>query len=261
MTADLPIALGAGHASCSQPLPPDGIQLLVVEDDATLSELLTYNLRRAGYRVLQEFTGPDGLRTAQRRDVALVLLDLMLPGMDGLEVSRAIKEQRPDLPVIMVTAREQRDVVLAGFRSGADDYVVKPFDMEVLLARIGARLARPTRSTGPSVAASPGLVLDTDARVLRSAHGEISLKPKEFELMDLLLSRPGRLFSREEITESVWHHRYLAGSRSLDVHVRRLREKLRLLGVAASIQTVRGAGFRLVMGDDHCGGHAPLPPW
>ena len=129
--------------------------ILLVEDDATISELLAYNLRRAGYDVLRETNGRAGLQAALAGGVGLVLLDLMLPGLDGLTVSREIKRRRPDLPVIMLTARGERETMLKGFQAGADDYVTKPFDLDVLLARIEARLRHPDRrdATGPPGAA------------------------------------------------------------------------------------------------------------
>lgn len=224
-----------------------GPTILVVEDDPTISDLLAYNLRRAGYVVRQEHTGRTGLEAALTEDVALVLMDLMLPGLDGVTAGREIKRHRPQLPLIMLTARSGRTDVLEGFAAGADDYVTKPFDMDVLLARIEARL----RSPAPA-AADPGqvrfanLVLDRNAHALSSPSGAVSLKRKEHALLELLLSAPGHLFPREEIVERVWHHRYLPGSRTLDVHVRRLREKLAHLGAQAEIETVRGVGYRLV---------------
>jgi two-component system alkaline phosphatase synthesis response regulator PhoP len=234
---------------------PIGVRrtILLVEDDPTISELLAYNLRRAGYDVLQEANGRAGLAAALAGDIALVLLDLMLPGLDGLTVSREIKRRRPDLPVIMLTARSERETMLQGFQAGADDYVTKPFDLDVLLARIEARLRRPDpRDAGepPAPPAEVPDILDRDAHTLRGRRGAERLKPKEFALLDLLLSAPGHLFPREEIVTRVWHHRYLPGSRTLDVHVRRLRDKLATLATDVSIQTVRGVGYRLVPSEE-----------
>lgn len=179
-------------------------------------------------------------------------MDLMLPGLDGLAASREIVRRKPALPIIMLTARSERETILEGFGSGADDYITKPFDLDLLLARIQARLRRaPTGISlpgGPAGAATVGtgdLILDRDAHVIRAAHGETALNPKEFDLLELLLSRPGHLFPREEIVERVWHQRYLPASRSLDVHVRRLRTKLEQIGAQVSLQTVRGVGYRL----------------
>lgn len=230
---------------------PVGVRatILVVEDDATISELLAYNLRRAGYDVLQEANGRAGLEAALAGNIALVLLDLMLPGLDGLTVSREIKRRHPDLPVIMLTARDERETMLEGFQAGADDYVTKPFDLDVLLARIEARLRKPDprdAAMPPASLSEAPDILDRDAHALRGRRGTQRLKPKEFALLDLLLSAPGHLFPREEIVTRVWHHRYLPGSRTLDVHIRRLRDKLATLETGVSIQTVRGVGYRLV---------------
>jgi DNA-binding response OmpR family regulator len=225
-------------------------RILVVEDDATISDLLAYNLVRAGYEVRQERTGRSGLEAALAGAADLVLMDLMLPGLDGLTASREIKRHRPALPVIMLTARSERETMLKGFQAGADDYVTKPFDMDVLLARIQARLRvpppAPGRAPGTATGAFADISLDHDAHVLRGPVGSAAVKPKEYDLLDLLLSDPGHLFPRDEIVERVWRHRYLPGSRSLDVHVRRLREKLESVGAEATVETVRGIGYRLV---------------
>ena len=179
-------------------------------------------------------------------------MDLMLPGLDGLAASREIVRRKPSLPIIMLTARSERETILEGFESGADDYIVKPFDIDLLLARIQARLRRSptgitvapdTQKTGSLMTGD--LVLDRDARVMRAPGGEAALNPKEHDLLELLLSRPGHLFPREEIIERVWHQRYLPASRSLDVHVRRLRAKLGEIGAKVELQTVRSVGYRL----------------
>jgi DNA-binding response OmpR family regulator len=226
--------------------------ILLVEDDPTISDLVAYNLRRAGYDVLQEHNGRSGLQTALVSNVDLVLMDLMLPGLDGMAASREIIRRKPTLPIIMLTARSERETILEGFGLGADDYITKPFDLDVLLARIGARLRR-TPSGFPVPSAAPegrslgtgDLILDRDAHVARTPKGEVALNPKEHDLLELLLSRPGHLFPREEIVERVWHQRYLPASRSLDVHVRRLRAKLEGIHAQVELQTVRGVGYRM----------------
>lgn len=230
-----------------------------MEDDRTISDLLAYNLRRTGYEVLQEYNGRDGMQAALTQKVDLVLMDLMLPVLDGLTVTREIVRRKPSLPIMMLTARSEQETVLKGFQVGADDYITKPFDLDVLLARIQARLRRVSSDTvlaaeaaeaagGGSPIGAGGLVLDRDAHVLRAAGGEAALNPKEYDLIELLLSRPGHLFPREEIVEGVWHQRYLATSRTLDVHIRRLRAKLEQIGARVELQTVRGVGYRLTTG-------------
>ena len=226
--------------------------ILLVEDDPTISDLVAYNLRRAGYDVMQEHNGRAGLQTALTRSVDLVLMDLMLPGLDGMAASREIVRRKPALPIIMLTARGERDTILEGFELGADDYIVKPFDLDVLLARIQARLRRVPTGIAVSAGIQDGgslvtgdVVLDRDAHVVRTPHGEVPLNPKEHDLLELLLSRPGHLFPREEIVERVWHQRYLPASRSLDVHIRRLRSKLQQIDARVEVQTVRSVGYRL----------------
>jgi DNA-binding response OmpR family regulator len=227
-------------------------RILLVEDDATISDLIAYNLRRAGYEVLQEHNGRSGLQRALNSAIDLVLMDLMLPGLDGITASREIVRRKPDLPVIMLTARSERETMLEGFDAGADDYVTKPFDIELLLRRIEARLRRTpagipmTHGGGaPATVETGDLVLDRDAHVIRTGRGEVALNPKEYDLLELLMSRPGHLFPREEIVERVWQHKYLPTSRSLDVHVRRLRSKLEQVQAEVTLQTVRGVGYRL----------------
>lgn len=228
----------------------DKKRILLVEDDATIAELVAYNLRRAGFEVLQERNGRSGLQTALNEQVDLVLMDLMLPGLDGMTASKEISRRRPGLPIIMLTAKSEREAVLEGFESGADDYITKPFDFEVLLARIGARLRRVRPNSGVPDGRETGvplgdLVLDSDAHVLRNGVGESPLNPKEYDLLALLLSQPGHLFPREEIVHRVWHQRYTPASRTLDVHVRRLRARLESIEAGVTIQTVRGVGYRI----------------
>jgi DNA-binding response OmpR family regulator len=235
---------------------PDKKCILLVEDDPTISDLVAYNLRRAGYDVVQEHNGRAGLQTALARSVDLVLMDLMLPGLDGMAASREIVRRKPALPIIMLTARSERETILEGFELGADDYITKPFDLDVLLARIRARLrrapagiavgARVTRDEPSGGSLTTGdLTLDRDAHTARGPQGEIALNPKEYDLLELLLSHPGHLFPREEIVERVWRQHYAPASRSLDVHIRRLRAKLERVGAGVELQTVRGVGYRL----------------
>jgi DNA-binding response OmpR family regulator len=218
-----------------------------VEDDPTISDLLAYNLRRAGYDARQERSGTAGLEAVLAGEGDLVLLDLMLPGLDGISAAREIRRRRPDLPLIMLTARTDKETVLRGFEAGADDFVTKPFDMDVLLARIQARLragsGRPVERGRLHLGST---ILDPDDRTLSGTVCTVELKPREYDLLELFLTEPGRLLTREDIVERVWHHRYLAGSRSLDVHVRRLRRKLAEVGSDLRIQTTRGVGYRAV---------------
>ncbi len=234
--------------------PAPSARILLVEDDATIAELIAFNLRRAGYEVLQAQDGRTGLHTALSEPVDLVLMDILLPGMDGLSASKEILRARPGLPIVLLSAVNEREKVLEGFAIGAEDYITKPFDLEMLLARIGARLRR-TRALqqeappeGHKTLRVGDLILDSDCRSLRNLETKVRLTPKEFEIVRLLLGQPGRLFSKEEITRAVWHQRYLPSSRTLEVHMRRLRHKLGEVGATLTIHVVRGAGYRLVSG-------------
>lgn len=223
-------------------------RLLLIEDDQTIAELLAYNLRHAGYEVIHESDGRSGLNSALSMDIDLVLVDLMLPELDGMAVSREISWAKPDLPLIVVTSLTERETMLEGFQSGADDFVTKPFDLDELLARIAVRLRRASVATAsqPDVPLSlAGFSLDANAHMVRASGGDVFLKPKEYDLLELLVSRPGHLFRREEITRRVWQHKYMSKSRTLDVHVRHVRAKLQLVDAPVTIQNVRGVGYRI----------------
>jgi DNA-binding response OmpR family regulator len=224
--------------------------ILLVEDDPTISDLLAYNLKRAGYEVLQEGNGRAGLEAALTHAVDLVLMDLMLPGLDGMTAAKEISRRKPSVPIIMLTARGERETMLDGFGAGADDYVTKPFDLDVLLARIAVHLRRAQATTSPAEMAAAAvviedLILDSDAHEIRTSHGKVALNPKEHDLFALFLSQPGHLFPREEIVQKVWHQRYSPASRTLDVHVRHVRSKLEQIGAQVTVLAVRGVGYRL----------------
>ena len=217
-----------------------------MEDDATISDLVAYNLRRAGYEVLQEHNGRAGLQTALSHDVDLVLMDLMLPALDGMAASKEIVRRKPSLPIIMLTARSERETMLEGFESGADDYITKPFDLDVLLARIQARLRRAPagiavggvgRKAAPSAPAtwcSTATRTPSAPAMARSPSTQRSTTCWNCCSPDRDTSSPARRSWRR-----VWHHRYLPASRSLDVHVRRLRAKLEQ--VQAEVSSADGA--------------------
>lgn len=235
-------------------------RILVVEDDVTISSLVSYHLERAGYEVSQVHDGQAALDCVLSQPFDLVLMDILLPGLDGLSASEEILRHRPGLPLIMVSALDDRETMLRGFRLGVEDFITKPFDLDILLARVAASLRRPRSLAARSEddrSETPrqdiGLELDEDARCLRTAQGSVSLTPKEYELLELLLSQPNHLFSKEELTEAVWHHRYVSPSRTLDVHVRRVRDKLRQLDAPAELAGVRGVGYRLALGEGDAG--------
>jgi len=226
--------------------------ILLVEDDVTISDLLAYYLRKAGYQVTQEYDGRSALQRALASPFDLVLMDLLLPGLDGMSATREILRRKPGMPVIILSALAERERLLESFALGVRDYITKPFDVDVLLARIAANLRRTQSGAERPVASDSAggvdlsdLRIDEDTRSIKTAHRQVSLTPKEHGLLSLLASQPGHLFSKEEITESVWHHRYVSSSRTLDVHVRRLRDKLRRVEAGLQIYGVRGVGYRL----------------
>ena len=222
--------------------------LLIVEDEQDLLELLKYNLDREGYDVQTAMTGEDGLALMRKHKPSLMVLDLMLPGMDGLEVCRAVREdpQFGHTPIIMLTAKGEESDIVRGLEMGADDYVAKPFSPRVLLARIETVLRRSHNDgrngeTARKLAAGE-VVVDLERHEV-TVDGELAeLTATEFKLLHLLLKRPGRVYTRQQIIEGVHEGFAAVTDRSVDVQVVALRKKL---GVAGKrIETVRGVGYR-----------------
>jgi len=220
-------------------------RILVVEDEGDLAESLKYNLeRQGGYTVTVAATGEAGLTLAREKEFDLILLDVMLPGMDGYEVCRALRASRHEVPIIFLTARVDETDKLVGLEIGADDYVTKPFSMKEMLARVKAHLRRSARGQ-PTDAASykgAGLEMDFERHLLRSGGTEVSLTRMEFALLAALIRGHGRVLSREHLLETIWGYQYFGGTRTVDVHVRRLRKKLGPPG--SQIETVFGVGYR-----------------
>ena len=227
-------------------------KILVVEDDRTLRETLRYNLVAEGFEVLVASDGGEGLVLARRDAPDVVVLDLMLPGLSGLEVCRALRRDGSIVPVIMLTARDSEIDRVGGLESGADDYVTKPFSMRELIARVGAQIRRTHMLTSVSQSRSDQ-VLDLGALVInRSTRGvtlngtALDLRPREFDLLAHLAANPGRVYTRDQLLQDVWGFEYSGDTRTVDVHVRWLRLKIEenpakptLLG------TVRGVGYRI----------------
>jgi len=220
--------------------------ILVIEDEKEIQDLIRYNLEKAGYRVAVAKDGDSGLERlfASRPDA--VILDLMLPGATGLDILKDVRgdASMQDLPVLVLTARSTEMDKLVGFEQGADDYLTKPFSPRELVARVRAllRRARPTPSAGKLTAGD--LTVDTMAREVAEGGRKLSLTRREFDLLAFLLQHPGRVVSREELLRKVWGYGYLGETRTVDVHIRRLRMKLGESGRA--IETVMGAGYKFV---------------
>jgi len=220
--------------------------ILIVEDDVSLSEVLDYNLSQEGYDTRVARDGQQGLREIRLRCPDLVLLDLMLPMVDGLEVCRQLRADRitQDLLVLMLTARSEETDQIVGFSVGADDYVTKPFSVKVLLQRIGALLRRKEKDSGDrDIVVSQGILIDRHRHRVTVADKPIDLTPNEFALLSALVKQPGRAYSRSELIDVALGEDAMVLERTIDVHVRALRQKL---GAHADlVQTVRGVGYRL----------------
>jgi len=220
-------------------------KLLIIEDERSLVEVLVYNLKQAGFDVLASTDGQDGLRQAQLHLPDLILLDLMLPVLDGLEVCRQLRAdpRTRDIPVLMVTAKGEEVDEIVGFQLGADDYVVKPFRLGSLMQRIKALLRR-TNTTGPErdVLAIHGLEMDRWRHRSTLDGRELALTVTEFRLLWALARQPGRAFTRHELMDASMGENAVAQDRTIDVHIKSVRQKL---GQRANlIETVRGVGYR-----------------
>jgi two-component system phosphate regulon response regulator PhoB len=222
-------------------------RILIVEDEEALTLLLRYNLEAAGYDVDTVARGDEADVRFKERPPDLVILDWMLPGLSGIEICRRLRA-RPDtrqLPIIMLTARGEESERVRGLSTGADDYIVKPFSVPELLARVSALLRRSSPERIADILSFGELELDREKkRVSRNGHA-IDLGPTEFRLLEFLMERPGRVFSREQLLDGVWGRDVYIDERTVDVHVGRLRKALNRGHADDPIRTVRGAGYAL----------------
>ena len=222
------------------------MKVLAVDDEQSIRELLAFQLQKHGYEALMAEDGQEALAKAEGMD--LILLDLMLPGLDWLEVCRRLKADKRTarIPIIMLTAKAEEIDKVLGLELGADDYVVKPFSVRELMARVKAVLRRSSQE-GPQeeTLQIDCLRLDFSSYQAWLAGEELVLTPKEFELLKLLVTSPGRAFSRDELLERIWGYEYYGDTRTVDVHIRHLRAKLgERPGLSERIETVRGVGYR-----------------
>jgi DNA-binding response OmpR family regulator len=225
-------------------------RILVVDDEKAVTNLLAYNLRKAGYETLLAADGREALRLAHAGNPDLILLDLMLPEVDGLDVCRELRKTS-SVPIIMITARGEEIDRVVGLELGADDYVTKPFSVRELMSRIKAVLRRaraedegkkkPSILTGPA-----GLLLDVESREVSITGSILSLTRLEFDLLQLLLTNAGRVLTRERLLEQAWGYDYVGDTRAVDSAIKRLRGKLRqACPEADTLEAVRGVGYRL----------------
>jgi DNA-binding response OmpR family regulator len=219
-------------------------EILIVEDDEVIMGTLSYNLSRQGFAVKGAATGAEALRMARKLRPDLILLDLMLPGESGIEVCERIRELDENVVIVMVTAKDAEDDKVRGFEAGADDYVTKPFGMKELVARINANLKRSETGGRGKILEAGDLQLDTKNFTARIAGEPLDLRLKEFELLAALASAPGELRSREELAKEVWGHAGVGSSRTIDVHIRRIRAALEERSSYQYIHTARGLGYR-----------------
>ena len=221
--------------------------ILVVEDEDALSTLLQYNLDKEGYEVAVAADGEEALTLVSERLPDIVILDWMLPKVSGIEVCRRLK-MRPEtrgIPVIMLSARAEEVDRIRGLETGADDYVVKPYSVLELMARARAQLRRVRPSTAGMVLEHEDIRLDPESHRVYRADKVLKLGPTEFKLLVTLMERPGRVFSREQLLDLVWGRDIYVDTRTVDVHVGRLRKSLMQFGGEDPVRTVRGAGYSL----------------
>lgn len=218
--------------------------ILIVEDDETLQQTLQYNLETEGYRVAVAADGQNGLELARSQIPDLIILDIMLPGLDGLSVCRILRREL-DVPIIMLTARSSEVDKIIGLDSGADDYITKPFGLGELLARVRAALRRKPKNATPEYFQADDLSIDLVSRKSYRGEAELSLSHKEFDLLAELMRNKGMVLSRDLLLTKIWGYDYHGGSRTVDVHVRWLREKIEENpSKPKRITTVRSIGYR-----------------
>ena len=223
------------------------MDILVAEDDRDIADLIAHYFSRAGWRAHLTESGDDALASIRRNPVDLVVLDVMLPGLSGLEVCRALRADKTTaaIPIIMLTARAEESDRIIGLEIGADDYISKPFSPNELVARVRALMRRSKRTepSGSTLSFGP-LVMDLGRHTVLDEGREVKLTAKEFMLLQYLLQHRGRVLSRDLLLVDVWGYRYTGGTRTVDVHVRRLREKLPFL--VDALVTVKQFGYKLV---------------
>ncbi len=222
-------------------------RITVVEDEEALGALLDYNLKQEGYQVRLCADGDEALLSLDEEAPDLMILDWMLPGVSGIEICRRARGRAElrDVPIIMLTARGEEEDRIRGLDTGADDYLTKPFSMTELLARVRAVLRRSRPTLAGDVATFGDIILDRETRRVHRGQREVHLGPKEFRLLDCLIRRPGRVFSREQLLDMVWGRDVYVEARTVDVHVGRLRKALNRRGDSDPIRTVRAAGYAL----------------
>lgn len=231
-------------------------RILVIEDEANIQELLKYNLEKSGYKVTIMENGHDGLEEALANVPDLILLDLMLPGLDGLEVCKRLRMEKKTkkVPILMLTAKSEELDKILGLELGADDYITKPFSIKELIARIRATLRRigedkadaAVEQAAPSVLRVKDIEIDCEKYEARKSDEKLVLTLKEFELLKMLIENRGKVLTRDFLLDKIWGYDYVGETRTVDVHIRHLRQKINdEEGSNQIIETIRGVGYRL----------------
>ncbi len=218
-----------------------------IEDEESLVSLLEYNIKSAGYKFDFSLNGYDGMLKIQELKPDLILLDRMLPDIEGTEICKFIRSKKEiqRIPVIMLTAKGEEEDLLQGFDNGADDYLIKPFSPKELLARINALLRRSNESNVTSKLKYGNIVMDTDMHRVYCCDKETKLGPREYRILEFLMKNPGRVYSRQQLLDAVWGTNVYITDRTIDVHIRRLRKALSVNEECKVIRTIRSSGYSL----------------
>ena len=221
------------------------VNLLVVEDNESLRKLMCIHLQRAGYNVFEAGNGIEALEMLEFQSIDLIVVDIMMPLMNGYELTGELRNAEYTLPILIVTAKDTLEDKRVGFKKGADDYMVKPIDMDEMVLRVEALLRR-SKIAGKNILRIADFVMNQETLLVTYEDNTIELRQKEFSLLHKLLSYPNKIFTRQNLMDDIWGYQSEADSRTVDVHVKRLREKLFEISVF-EIQTVRGLGYKAVL--------------
>ncbi|MEK6614991.1 MAG: response regulator transcription factor [Bacteroidota bacterium] len=219
-----------------------GHKILLVDDEPDILEFLGYNLKREGYNVFTSSNGKEAISIAKKENPELIVLDVMMPEMDGMEVCKELRKiaSLKNVTIAFLTARNEDYSQITGFDSGADDYITKPIKPNVFVSRVKALLRRTVKNSSANIIETAGIKIDKEKHLVEKAGKKIILPKKEFELLYLLISKPGRVFKREEILNMVWGEDVIVGDRTIDVHIRKLREKIG----DDYFKTIKGVGYK-----------------
>ena len=218
-------------------------KILIIEDDQSIRQSVDYTLRRAGYDVCAIGDGGEALDAIRDYQPDLIVLDIMLPHVDGLEIAKSLRETDPETAVIMISALGETSERIEGLQVGADDYMSKPFPMDELVARIEANLRRVNRDTNQPITEVADLIIDPNRYTVTVGEERVQLRAKEFALLQALVANGDKVSTREYLAEQVWGYEYLASSRTIDVHIRRIRAAIEELSRYHLIETIHGVGY------------------